>query len=119
MEPTAKPQAAITPRWEDVVELIERLAESGAVLPTSVGSTGQIGRYERGRRLTLDSAAGSQWVAVDDIHECWTTFERLGQIRRQDVLDPGRCSAFMMALFAQVPGVVERTEPEPHLVLSA
>jgi hypothetical protein len=67
----------------------------------------------------LDFEAGSHWVAVDDIRECWKTFERLGRIRRQDVLEPGRCSAFVMALFARVAGVVERTEPEHLLVLSS
>jgi hypothetical protein len=110
--PTARP-----PRWEDVVEVIERLAVTGAVLPTSLGLQNQIASYERGRRLMLDFEAGSHWVAVDDIRECWKTFERLGRIRRRDVLEPGRCSAFVMALFAHVPGVVERTEPEHLLVL--
>jgi hypothetical protein len=105
------------PCWEAVVEVIERLAMTGTVLPTSLGLQNQITSYQRGRRLMLDSAAGSHWVAVEDIRECWQTFERLGRIRRQDVLEPGRCSAFMVALFAQVPGVVERTDPEHHLVL--
>jgi hypothetical protein len=54
---------------------------------------------------------------VDSIHECWETFERLGRIRRRDVLDPGRCSAFMIALFRQVPGVVEQPGADLYLVL--
>jgi hypothetical protein len=113
----AEAPAARPPRWKDVVELIERLVLTGAVLPTSAGLSSQISGYERGRRFMLVSEAGSHWVALDDIRECWTTFERLGHIRRPDVLEPGRRSAFVMALFAQVPGVVERTEPEHHLVL--
>jgi hypothetical protein len=107
------------PRWEDVVEVIERLVMTGAVLPTSVELRSHIASYQRGRRLMLNSEAGSHWVAVDDLHECWKTFERLGSIRRQDVLEPGRCSAFVMALFARVPGVLERTDPEHLLVLSS
>jgi len=114
----AKAASARPPRWEDVVELIERLVVTGAVLPTSVELRSQITSYQRGRRLMLNSEAGSHWVAYDDLHECWKTFERLGRIRRQDVLEPGRCSAFVMALFARVPGVVERTQPEHLLVLS-
>jgi hypothetical protein len=106
------------PRWEDVLEVIDRLVLTGAFLQTSVGLRSQVASYQRGRRLMLNSEAGSHWVAVDDLRECWTTFERLGSIRRQDVLEPGRCSGFVMALFANVPGVVERTEPERLLVLA-
>jgi hypothetical protein len=116
-QPPADAPPALPPRWEDVVEVIERLALTGTVLSTSVGLSSQIASYERGRRFMLGSEAGSHWVAVDDIRECWKTFERLRSIRRPDVLEPGRCSAFVMALFARVPGVVERTQPEHHLVL--
>jgi hypothetical protein len=118
-QPTAEAASVRPPRWEDVIELIERLVLTGAILPTTVELRSQITSYQRGRRLMLNSEAGSHWVAVDDLHECWKTFERLGRIRRQDVLEPGRCSAFVMALFARVPGVVERTQPEHLLVLSS
>jgi hypothetical protein len=116
-QPPAEAPATRPPRWEDVVEVIERLVLTGAVLPTSVGLSSQIASYERDRRFMLGSEAGSHWVAVDDIRECWKTFERLRHIRRHDVLEPGRRSAFVMALFARVPGVEERTDPEHHLVL--
>ena len=96
------------PSWTDVEELLGRLATTGGSLDMPPGRSGQIESYERGRRLRLDAQASSRWIAVDDIRECWSTFERLGRIRRADVLDPGRCSAFMVALFAQVPGVVTR-----------
>lgn len=118
-QPPAQAATVRPPRWEDVIEVIEGLVLTGAVLPTSVTLRNQIATYQRGRRLMLNSEAGSHWVAVDDLRECWKTFERLGRIRRQDVLEPGRCSAFVMALFARVPGVVERTEPEHLLVLSS
>ena len=49
----------------------------------------------------------SQWIDVDDVRCRWETFERLGKIDRNDVLDPGRASVFMLALFGQLPGVVE------------
>jgi hypothetical protein len=39
------------------------------------------------------------------VRTCWETFERLGRVRRGDLLEPGRCSAFMFALFAHVEGV--------------
>jgi hypothetical protein len=118
-QPPAEAASVRPPRWEDVIEVIERFVLTGAVLPTTVELRSQITSYQRGRRLMLNSEAGSHWVAVDDLHECWKTFERLGRIRRQDVLEPGRCSAFVMALFARVPGVVERTQPEHLLVLSS
>jgi len=58
--------------------------------------------------VLLQSSSGSLWLAVDSIRECWGRFEELGRIRRSDVLDPGRCSGFMIALFRQVPGVTEK-----------
>ena len=57
----------------------------------------------------LDSGLRSRWVAVDDIRACWDTFERLGRIRREDVLEPGRCSAFMVELFGTFPASSTRT----------
>jgi hypothetical protein len=95
------------PRWEDVEVVLERLAQTGELLPSLLGAGSHVASYQRGRRLALDSQRGSQWIAVEDVRACWQTFERLRRIRRQDVLEPGRCSAFMVALFAQVPGVVE------------
>ncbi len=110
---------APAPSWSDVEALLDRLASSGASVPTPLGPSGQIVSYQRGRRLMLDSETGSRWIAVEHIHECWQTFERLGTIRRRDVLEPGRCSAFIVALFAQVPGVVEQGDGERCLVLPA
>ncbi len=107
------------PCWEDVEGVLTRLADTGEALPGILGATNQITSYHRGRRLMLDSTTSSRWIALDDIRECWGTFERLGRIRRQDVLDPGRCSAFMMAVFSQVPGVVEQTEGDHCLLLPA
>jgi hypothetical protein len=106
------------PSWEDVEELLGRLAEPDATFSTTLTSDNRISSYERGRRLMIQSDIGTQWVAVESIRECWDTFERLGRIRRQDVLEPGRCSAFMMALFLQVPGVVEQVEGDVYLVLT-
>jgi len=107
------------PCWSDVERVLDRLAETGEQLPSVHGTDPVIASYQRGRRLMLDSGPRSRWVAVDDIRECWETFERLGRIRREDVLEPGRCSAFMVALFAQVPGVVEQVGAERYLVLQA
>jgi hypothetical protein len=111
------PGASPAPSWVDVEELLDRLAASGDPIPTALAPTTRIAAYDRGNRVRLESDAGSSWLDVDSIHECWETFERLGRIRRRDVLDPGRCSAFMFALFRQVPGVVEQAGADLYLVL--
>jgi hypothetical protein len=99
--------------------VLERLAQTGELLPSLLGAGSHVASYERGRRLMLHSERGPQWIAVEDVRACWETFERLRRIRRQDVLEPGRCSAFMVALFAQVPGVVEQIgDADRYLVLS-
>ena len=78
--------------------------ETGESIPTVLR------RQPRSRATTADAASCSSRRRARDgwrwthIRECWETFERLGRIRRQDVLEPGRCSAFMVALFAQRPG---------------
>jgi hypothetical protein len=108
-----------TPCWADVEQLLDRLVETGERLPSAHGEGATILSYERGHRLMLDSGLRSRWVAVDDIRACWDTFERLGRIRREDVLEPGRCSAFMVELFAHVPGVVDQDGAERWLALPA
>ena len=62
--------------------------------------------------MRLESDARSRWIEVEHLKGCWETFERLRRIRRADVLEPGRCSAFVMALFARVPGVHEELRGE-------
>jgi hypothetical protein len=96
------------PSWTDVEKLLDRLARAGATIPITPTSNTTIGGYERGRRVLLQSGHGQLWLAVDSIRECWARFEELGQIRRSDMLEPGRCSGFMIALFRQVPGVTEK-----------
>jgi hypothetical protein len=98
----------VAPSWADVEKVLDRLARAGATIPITPMSTTTIGGYERGRRVLLQSSTGPLWLAVDSIRECWERFEELGRIRRSDVLDPGRCSGFMIALFRQVPGVTEQ-----------
>jgi hypothetical protein len=107
------------PGWRDVEELLDRLASTGEPIQTGVAATTTISAYQRGRRVMLETDRSSSWLAVDSIHECWETFARLGCIRREDVLEPGRRSAFMMALFRQVPGVVEQSGEDVCLVLPA
>jgi hypothetical protein len=98
----------VAPSWSDVEKVLDRLARAGATIPITPTSTTTIGGYERGRRVLLQSSNGPLWLAVDSIRECWERFEELGRIRRSDVLEPGRCSGFMIALFRQVPGVTEK-----------
>jgi len=93
------------PRWEDVDGLIARLYASRANFATETSVQNSIAQYEPGVRLMHQSDRGPRWVALDDVRECWSTFERLGTVSRRDLLEPGRCSAFMFALFAQVEGV--------------
>jgi hypothetical protein len=103
--------------WVDVEHLLDRLAASGAPIPTALAPSTRITCYQQGRRVLLESNLGSKWVALDSIRGCWETFERLGRIRREDVLEPGRCSAFMFALFRQLPGVTEQSGRDRCLVL--
>jgi len=105
------------PDWQAVEELLADLAARGTTFSTAFSPSSRIASYEPGRRLRIEGDSGSNWVQIDSIRCCWETFERLGRIRRRDVLDPGRCSALMMALFRQLPGVAEETGDETYLVL--
>ena len=107
-----------SPRWQDVDGLIARLCATHASFATDTSAVNSIAQYEQGVRLMHESARGPRWVAVDDVRECWATFERLGSVKRKDLLDPGRCSAFMFALFAQVDGVVRDPADPERLALS-
>ena len=109
--------AETPPDWQAVEELISLLARTRAVFPTATSRSNWISSYEPHRRLMLETGHRSAWVRVDHVRACWETFERLGRIRRGDVLDPGRCSAFMMALFEHVAGVRQEPGEEPSLVL--
>jgi hypothetical protein len=105
------------PGWPEVEALLAKLATSGESFATTSSEANRISRYEASRRIRLETETNSVWVNVEDIRGCWETLERLGRIRRNDVLDPGRNSAFMMALFAQVEGVRRQQEDELYLVL--
>jgi hypothetical protein len=108
------------PSWHGVEELLTRLARKRTKFSTASSAGNWISQYEPGRRLLLENHHGSRWVRIGDVRDCWETFERLGRIHRRDVLDPGRCSGFMMALFAQVDGVVAgEAESGDFLVLPA
>lgn len=104
------------PGWKAVEELISTLAASRAVFPTANSTTNWISAYEPGRRLMVESGSQSSWVQVDHIRTCWEKFEERGRVCRQDVLEPGRRSAFMMALFEQVVGVQREKRNGRYLV---
>ena len=76
-----------------------------------------ISSYEPGSRLRLETGSDSTWIDIDSVRGCWETLERLGRIKRSDVLEPGRRSAFMMAIFARVEGIGQDTRGELQLVL--
>jgi hypothetical protein len=105
------------PGWETVEDLLSLLARTRAVFPTANATSNWISAYQPGRRLLVESGTQSHWVQVEHIRTCWEKFEELGRITRRDVLEPGRRSAFMMALFAQLTGVRREDGREPHLVL--
>jgi hypothetical protein len=105
------------PCWAAVEELLAGLAATGRTFPSRTSVSNRIASYDPGRRLMLETDTGSRWVDVANVRACWETFEQLRRIRRQDVLEPGRCSAFIMALFAQVPGVGQSIGAETYLVL--
>jgi len=118
VEATPKALNGTIPDWPAVEALLERLAESRAVFQTTNAESNWISSYEPGRRLMLESGERSRWIRIDHLQECWETFERLGRITRLDVLEPGRASTFVMALFAQVSGVrQEEKRDDPVLVL--
>jgi hypothetical protein len=106
------------PTWQSVEALIEVLAQTHDTFASTMSPANWIAAYEPRRRLMVRAETRSSWVRVDHIRSCWETFERRGRISRRDVLEPGRHSAFMMALFAQLPGVREVPGDEPSLVLS-
>jgi hypothetical protein len=92
--------------WSGVEELLTRLTKTRTKFATASSGGNWISQYEPQERLLLENDNGSRWVRIEDLRDCWATFERLGRIHRRDVLDPGRCSGFVMALFARVEGVV-------------
>ncbi|HKP18486.1 MAG TPA: hypothetical protein VJT84_08400 [Gaiellaceae bacterium] len=96
--------------------LLAALARGGTSFATVLSPWNRIGAYDS-RRLMLDSAHGTQTIEIASIRACWETFERLGSVSRSDVLEPGRCSAFIIALFRQVPGVTNSEDEEGRLLL--
>jgi hypothetical protein len=105
------------PSWKDVEALIAHLSATHQTFTTVTSAQNSISQYEPHGRLMLETGTGTRWVSLGDVRACWETLERLGRIRRSDLLEPGRCSAFMFALFAQVQGV-EHEPNEELLVLS-
>ena len=120
MTSTASIRAATnaTPSWAEVEDVLADLARAKTAFETDTSVTNRITSYDPGRRLMLESDSGSSWVEVECIKACWETFERLGRITRADVLEPGRRSAFMVALFERVAGVRRETGDETYLVLA-
>jgi hypothetical protein len=105
------------PGWAEVETLLADLAASGENFATSSSESNCISSYEPHRRLRLETGVDSVWIDIESIRGCWETLERLGRIRRSDVLEPGRRSAFMMALFQQIEGIRREQRGELYLVL--
>ncbi len=109
---------AARPDWDAVDQLLAHLAQTHGVFATANAASNWISAYEPGRRLMVESGTQASWVQVDHIRTCWDTFERRGRICRKDVLEPGRRSAFMMALFEQLPGVRRERRDSGYLVFA-
>ena len=100
--------SVVRPTWEIVERLLGELSATRESFSGLSGRTYRLERYDRGWRVMVVAEKGtSRWVELEDIRACWATFERLGRIRGKDVLEPGRCSSLMMAIFMQVPGIEE------------
>jgi hypothetical protein len=97
--------------------VLAELAASGENFVTDNSDSNWISSYEPRRRLRLETGLDSVWIDIESIKGCWETLERLGRIKRSDVLEPGRRSAFMMALFQQVEGIRQERHGELYLVL--
>jgi DNA-directed RNA polymerase subunit RPC12/RpoP len=110
-------ELAERPSWKTVDEVLVGLAGSGATIGVAP-RTFRVAKYDAGWRILLESETTSRWVQLADLRQCWETFERLGQIVRADVLEPARCSAFVMALFRAVPGVGDPAGDATSLVLA-
>jgi hypothetical protein len=106
------------PTWSTVEDLLGRLGETGESFDATSTRKYRIAHYDRNWRVLLESGPSVNWVDLADIRACWETFERLGRIERADVLEPGRCAAFILALFEQLPGVVRVHGDVPVLVLA-
>jgi hypothetical protein len=108
---------AARPTWETVEDVLADLSAAKSSIAAVGGRTYRLEHYHPNWRVLSVTESRSRWVEVEDIRACWNTFEGLGRIQREDVLDPGRCSSFMMALFEQVPGVERTAGDSPSLVL--
>ncbi len=117
-ENAVPPSADGPPSWAAVEELVAYLAGTRTVFPSAISDSNWISRYEPGKRLMLETDDRSSWIQLEHVRVCWETFERTRRISRPDVLEPGRCSAFMMALFGQLPGVVRDRTDGGALVLA-
>jgi len=103
--------------WQMVEDLLERLSADKTGFASSTSPEYRLESYAPGWRVRIESSTSSRWVDVADLRSCWETFERLGTICKKDVLEPGRASTFVMALFAQLPGTEEAADGEKLVLL--
>ena len=115
--PTARPfpasasdRSGVRPTWEAVEGVLAELSSTQTSFSGFVGPTFRLERYHRDWRVWAVTERSARWVEIDDIRTCWETFERLGRIQCEDVLDPGRCSSLMMAIFERGPGIEQIVE---------
>lgn len=107
------------PRWNLVDRKLAELARSQAWFPTTTGKPNRIVAYDAGRRVLVETETGTNWVQLSWIITHWQTLTALGEIAPADVLRPGRRSAFMFALFRQLPGVDELPGRPARIRISA
>ena len=118
-EPAGSTIAVVgAPGWEPSRALLAGAGRYDAIFATVTTESNWISLYQPGAGCGSRPTCDSTWIDIESVRGCWDTLERLGRIRRQDVLEPGPRSAFMMALFEQVEGIRQDTRGELYLVLS-
>jgi hypothetical protein len=110
--------AATRPTWEMVEDLLAELSSTKSPFNWQEERTYRLEGYQPDWRVRAVAGESSRWVEVEDIRTCWATFERLGRIESKDVLEPGRCSSLMMALFEQIPGIEQPADGSASLAFA-
>jgi hypothetical protein len=105
------------PGWGAVERTLQDLAATNEWFPTATGKPNRIVAFEPGQRVRVETETGTNWVPVAWIKIHWQTLAEKREITRDDLLNPGRRSAFMLALFRQVPGVTLVSGPPATLRL--
>jgi hypothetical protein len=101
--------------WALVEAELTELARSKEWFPTVTGKPNRILSYEPGQRVLVETETGTNPIEVSWIKTHWQTLITQREVTRNDLLYPGRRSAFMLALFRRIPGIEEIGERPARL----